>query len=245
MFTHQNKRRTYAHNLKLAAILSCVAGVVNITGVLSLATLTTNITGHFAYFSEALILKNYSKAVIFLAYILSFLSGAFLSSFLLEWGSRNKLRSSHLLPISIEIVILFTIATVGLSSSVDSLPSPNVLACLLLLTMGLQNALVTHVSKSVVRTTHLTGIFTDLGIELSQLIFYRASQQRQQLHKSISLKITIIACFFAGGAVGGFVYLIMGLATLFLPAMLLVVALWFDRVVSLYLHYLWKKLRVH
>ena len=39
--------------------------------------------------------------------------------------------------------------------------------------MGLQNALVTKVSQSVVRTTHLTGLFTDLGIELSQLFFYR------------------------------------------------------------------------
>ena len=39
MLRHRGKGRTYAHNLKLASILSSVAGIVNITGLLSLKTL--------------------------------------------------------------------------------------------------------------------------------------------------------------------------------------------------------------
>lgn len=50
MFRHKGKGRTYYHNLKLASILSGVAGLVNITGVLSVNNLTTNVTGHFAFF---------------------------------------------------------------------------------------------------------------------------------------------------------------------------------------------------
>jgi uncharacterized membrane protein YoaK (UPF0700 family) len=243
MFRHTGKGRTYVHNLNLAAILSGVAGIVNITGLLSLATLTTNVTGHFAYFSDVLVLKNYSKALTFLAYIFSFLSGAFLSSFLLEWGSRRKLRTSYLLPVSIEIIILISVGSLGLSSWKDNLPVPDFLACLLLLTMGLQNALVTHVSQSVVRTTHLTGIFTDLGIELSQLFFYSEAQQRQQLYKGISLKLAIIACFFCGGVAGGYIYLMLGLTTLFLPVLLLAVALWYDHILFRHWRYFRKKLR--
>ncbi len=50
MFRHKGKNRTFAHNLRLATLLSFVAGLVNITGVLAVKTLTTNVTGHFAFF---------------------------------------------------------------------------------------------------------------------------------------------------------------------------------------------------
>jgi uncharacterized membrane protein YoaK (UPF0700 family) len=51
--------------------------------------------------------------------------------------------------------------------------------CLLLSSMGVQNSMVTQISNSIVRTTHLTGLFTDLGIELSQLFFYKKPNERK------------------------------------------------------------------
>ncbi|MGC1244182.1 MAG: hypothetical protein WA874_21505 [Chryseosolibacter sp.] len=48
----QGKPRSVRHNLRLASILSFVAGIVNINGVLSMNILTTNVTGHFAFFSR-------------------------------------------------------------------------------------------------------------------------------------------------------------------------------------------------
>lgn len=117
-------------------------------------------------------------------------------------------------------------------------------ACVLLFTMGLQNALVSRVSQSVVRTTHLTGLFTDLGIELSQLFYYKEQIQRNQLHQSIFLKVMIIAGFFSGGIVGGFVFMHLGLNTLMIPVGLLFFALWYDRLLFRF-YYLKRKLRDH
>jgi len=57
MLRHKGKPRTFKHNLRLAALLSFIAGLVNITGVLELKVLTTNVTGHFAFFAEELILN--------------------------------------------------------------------------------------------------------------------------------------------------------------------------------------------
>ncbi|WP_394331199.1 DUF1275 family protein [Chryseobacterium luteum] len=51
--------------------------------------------------------------------------------------------------------------------------------------MGLQNALVTRVSQSVVRTTHLTGLFTDLGMDLSKLFFFKEKSESIKLNRSI------------------------------------------------------------
>ena len=162
MFRHKGKGRTYSHNLKLASILSGVAGVVNIVGVLELNMLTTNVTGHFAFFSEELVLKNYSMAFIYLFYIIFFLFGAFMSSLIMEWVSKYKPQTSYVIPIIIEIALLL-----GVGFSAFLLPKEHhsiaiLLSSALLFSMGLQNALVTRVSQSVVRTTHLTGLFTDL-----------------------------------------------------------------------------------
>lgn len=241
MFRHKGKGRTYSHNLKLASILSCVAGLVNITGVLSVSTLTTNVTGHFAYFSEQLFLRNYKMAFIYLLYILFFLLGAFISGAIMEWASKHKSHTSYIIPLSIEIAIMLVI---GFSPELfpDGSFLPLVISSALLFAMGLQNALVTRVSQSVVRTTHLTGLFTDLGNDLSQLLFHGQKGKRIQLKKSIFLKLMIISGFFLGGILGGFSYHYFQLKTLLLPVVLLLFALWYDGILLRYYH-LKRKLR--
>jgi len=78
--------------------------------------------------------------------------------------------------------------------------------------MGLQNAVITKISRAVIRTTHVTGLITDLGIELGKLLYVNrqagsapvaADRQRLRVHGQL------IACFFVGGLAGalGFKYL--------------------------------------
>jgi uncharacterized membrane protein YoaK (UPF0700 family) len=228
MFRHEGKGRTYSHNLKLASILSTVAGIVNISSVLELGTLTTNVTGHFAFFSEELVLKDYSISITYLFYILCFLLGAFASSFIMEWVSKRSQQSTYMVPISIEVLILVSVSFSGWLLPGENADYSILLSAMLLFAMGLQNALVTRVSRSVVRTTHLTGLFTDLGIELSRLLFHREQDERRENAKSILLKLAIIGCFFIGGILGGYLLPFWGLRTLLIPASLLVFALWYD-----------------
>jgi uncharacterized membrane protein YoaK (UPF0700 family) len=227
MFRHKGTRRTFSHNLRLASTLSFIAGTVNIAGVLSVATLTTNVTGHFAYFAEQIALKNYSKAITIIIYIMFFLLGAFTSNLLVELAMLKKPRIAHAFPMALEIVIL---VFVGFSTNID----PNYVAYLLLFAMGLQNALVTHISQAVVRTTHLTGLFTDLGIELSQLIFYKKVAEIKRLSSSIALRLSIIFFFFLGCVLGGLMYSTYHLRILVFAAFVLVIALLFDNVIVYY-----------
>ena len=227
MFRHKGNRRTFTHNLRLASTLSFIAGIVNIAGVLSVATLTTNVTGHFAFFAEEIVLKNYSKAITILIYIFFFLFGAFTSNFLVEVASLKKPRITHAFPMILEVFIL---VFVGVSQNFN----PNHIAYLLLFAMGLQNALVTNISQSVVRTTHLTGLFTDLGIELSQLFFYKKEVELKRLTRNISLRLSIIIFFFIGCVLGGLLYETYKLKILLLAATSLLLALFFDNIVVYY-----------
>ena len=227
MFRHKGRRRTFYHNLRLASTLSFVAGLVNIVGVLSVATLTTNITGHFAFLAEEVSLKNYTKAITYIFYILFFLLGAFTCNFLVELVSIKKPRISHALPMFIEILIL---TTIGFSTDLN----PLYIAYALLFTMGLQNALVTNISQSIVRTTHLTGLFTDLGINLSQLFFTKKENEMKRLSRSIYLRISIILFFFIGGVLGGLLFVSFQLKVLFMAVLLLIIALFLDNVIIYY-----------
>ena len=225
MFKHQGNRRNLGHNLKIASLLSFVAGLVNVAGFLSVQKLTTNVTGHFAFFVDDVFKLNFWTGFIYFLYIFYFFLGSFISSCLMEITGRKNRNLVHLIPVSIEIVILGIIALFGQNLI---LKHPNVIACALLFAMGLQNSLVTRISNSTVRTTHLTGLFTDLGIELSQLFFYRDSVSKSKLMSSIKLRFTIISFFFIGGIVGGVFYSEIGLHVLMIGAATLVLGLIYD-----------------
>ena len=227
MFRHKGKNRTFIHNLRLATLLSFVAGIVNVTGVLSIKTLTTNVTGHFAYFAEEVMRHHYSAAITFFIFTIFFLIGSFVSNFLAELISKKHPNLSHVIPITLEIIVLIGVGIFGGRSELSSFEGKWI-AFSLLFAMGIQNSLVTKISQSTVRTTHLTGLFTDLGIELSQLFFYKKPEETKKLKTSIYLRLSIIIFFFLGCFSGGFMYIFLEMKTLFVSAFFLLVALLYD-----------------
>jgi len=227
MFRHQGKSRKLKHNLQIATILSFVAGIVNVTGFLAYNQLTTNVTGHFALFMSDVFNFEFWKGTIYFLYIISFLFGSFLSSFLIEKYKENKKMNVFVLPTIIECLVLITIAIIGALVEINY---SDIIVCALLFAMGLQNSFVTKISNAVVRTTHLTGLFTDLGIELSQLFFPKRHPNRDKLKSNIKLRLYIICFFFLGGIIGGIIYVNLNFKfhTLILAAAILLVSLFFD-----------------
>ncbi|MEP6676141.1 MAG: YoaK family protein [Ferruginibacter sp.] len=227
MFRHQGKTRTLNHNLRIASLLSFVAGIVNVAGFFSVQRLTTNVTGHFAFFVDEIFKLNFWQGFVFFLYIFFFFLGSFVSNLLIEIISKKGDRYIYVVPASIECLILFVIGVWGQDSIIKN---PNIIAFSLLFAMGLQNSLVTTISSASVRTTHLTGLFTDLGIELSQLFFYKAKEQKHKLISSIKLRLTIISFFFIGGIIGGILYSKVGLYTLVFAGATLAFGLIYDNI---------------
>jgi len=204
-----------------------VAGIVNVCGLLAFGVLTTNVTGHFAFFSEELSRKDYATGLVFLLFTLCFLFGAFISNFLTELALKNKSKNPHFYPLLLEIVLITFVGVTFFEKNLTVLNS-QFFAYALLVAMGIQNALVTNVSKSVVRTTHLTGLFTDLGIDLSQLFFRKSEGEPSVLEKNITLRFSIISFFFVGCLLGGILFYYFQLKTLLLASALLIMAIYFD-----------------
>lgn len=225
MFRHKGKTRTLKHNLRLASLLSFVAGIVNVAGFLSVQRLTTNVTGHFAFFVDEVFKLDFWRGFIYFLYIFFFFLGSFVSNVIVEIVSKRNDRLIYIIPTVIESLILFLAAILG---SFLMSQNPNLLAFSLLFAMGLQNSLVTTISNATVRTTHLTGLFTDLGIELSQLFFYKQKDQKDKLYSSIKLRLTIISFFFLGGLLGGIFYSTIQLYVLAIAGAVLLIGIIYD-----------------
>ncbi|MBL7765911.1 MAG: DUF1275 domain-containing protein [Chitinophagaceae bacterium] len=225
MFRHQGKTRTLKHNLRIASLLSFVAGIVNVAGFLAVQRLTTNVTGHFAFFVDEIFKLNFWQGWIYFLYIFFFFLGSFVSNLMVEYISTKSDRYIYIIPILLESLILLLLALFG---PFFISKNPNMLAFSLLFAMGMQNSLVTTISNATVRTTHLTGLFTDLGIELSQLFFYKQEAQREKLFSSIKLRLTIITFFFLGGLLCGIFYTSLRLYVLAIAAALLIAGIIYD-----------------
>jgi uncharacterized membrane protein YoaK (UPF0700 family) len=154
-----------------------------------------------------------------------FLAGSFTASLIISFPVSSH-RFSYLIPILIEMMILLFSALFGYRYN-GTLVSKEIFAGSLLFAMGLQNALVSVISGSVVRTTHLTGTFTDLGIELAQLVNSKTSGH-PALKSKIKLRLVIILFFMTGAVFGAYVFHFIGFRSFFIPVVLLFFALLYD-----------------
>lgn len=225
MLRHQGTKRTYGHNFKLASLLGIVAGFVNAAGFLGFSVLTTNVTGHAALFAEQVVLENWATARVIALWMFLFLAGAFISGLIITLIGKNQ-RFSYAIPVFIEIAILCAVGVLGVTYN-HTLAEKEVFAGSLLFAMGLQNSLVSQVSGSVVRTTHLTGTFTDLGIELAQIV-QKNKWSDTVLRSRIKLHAAIIFFFLFGVVTGAYLFRQLHFHVFFIPAAILVITLVYD-----------------
>lgn len=225
MLRHTGTKRTFQHNIRLAILLCLNAGFINAAGFLAFQVLTTNVTGHAALLAVNIATKSVKPAAKVALWLFMFLSGAFCSSFYIGKVGREK-PFSYTIPILFIILILLFVAVFGHSYH-HILNETEYFAGSLLFAMGMQNALVTIVSGSVVRTTHLTGMFTDLGIDLSKALLSHKNIDKIVKHRLI-LHGVIILFFLLGGILGGILFIRLGFSAFFLPVGFMLTALFYD-----------------
>ncbi|MEV4883689.1 DUF1275 domain-containing protein [Chitinophaga ginsengisegetis] len=225
MLRHIGRKRNYRHNLRLAVLLCFTAGVVNAAGFFAFAVLTTNVTGHAALLAHKLATGDFRSARMVGLWLVLFLAGAFFSSFCTGKAGQHK-RFGYAIPIICEIIILVLVGSFGYTFD-QSIIKTEYFAGSLLFAMGMQNALVSTISGYVVRTTHLTGMFTDLGIDLYTWIS-TSGKSVATVRKKIILRLVIITFFLTGGIAGGYMFLKFKYVTFYLPAAVLVIAMFYD-----------------
>ncbi len=223
MLRHVGEKRSFSQNLRLAILLCLNAGFINAAGLFAFQVLTTNVTGHAALLAVSVASSNFRAARMAALWLFLFLLGAFSSGLTISKVGRDK-PTAYTIPILLIMCIVLAIALFG-HTYTHLLYETEYFAGALLFAMGMQNALVSMISGSVVRTTHLTGMFTDLGIDLSEML---SAGRAKSVKNRILLRLTIISFFLLGGIIGGVAFSRLSFHAFFIPAALLLFALFYD-----------------
>ena len=189
-----------------AWVLAFIAGIVNIVGLLGFEhQAITHLTGNTSLLGESVARLDIGLVGHFAALIGAFVAGATMSGFIIQ---NSTLKLGRRYGVALFLVSLLLFASVPLLS-VHSGFGMYAAAC----AMGLQNAMVSTYSGAVVRTTHVSGMFTDLGISLGHSLRGMPLDRRR-----LALCALVISGFFCGGVIGTFAFARFGYRTLLLPA---------------------------
>lgn len=208
------KNRSKRANTHLGFILAFVAGATNAGGFLAVEQYTSHMTGIVSAMADHIALGAYGLALTGIAALISFLFGAACSAAMVNHARCHDLHSEYALPLLVEAGLLLCFGLLGARlSGIDGMFVP-VTVMLLCFIMGLQNAVITKLSNAEIRTTHITGIATDIGIELGNFFYGNRSHSGNSLEpvaKRPCLKVLVLLLlfFFVGGVTGalGFKYL--------------------------------------
>lgn len=211
-----HSERTRRANLQLGGILTFVAGAVNAGGFLAVARYTSHVTGIVSSMADDLVMGHRGLAISGAAMLLCFLLGAMTTAILVSWGRRHALHSEYALALMLEASLLLVFGLLGANwRSLEDLYLPATVL-LLCFVMGLQNAVITKISKAEIRTTHMTGIVTDLGIELGRLLYVNRDEHRndRQFVKAdrdkLGIHAAMLALFVGGGLAGALAFRAFG-----------------------------------
>ena len=233
-----SQHRTPATNRLLGALLAFNAGAINAGGFLVVGMYTSHMTGFASTLADALVLGNMHLVLGALGALLAFVLGAAATALLVNWARQHHLGSEYALPMLVEALLMLVFGLLGATLGRETAFAVPMTVLVLAFTMGLQNALVSKISAAQIRTTHMTGVITDLGIELGKMMYWNgrqrkvgvpdARQQSQVRANRVKLRLysTLLLSFVGGGVVGamgfkyvGFIWVLPLAALLFLVSL--------------------------
>ena len=211
-----SRHRAPSTNLVLGFVLAFNAGAVNAGGFLVLHMYTSHMTGFASQLADSLVLGNFELLLNALGAILSFVAGAAVCALLVNRGRQHHLHSVYALPLMLEAALMIPFGLIGAATMTWHTPFAVPLTVLLLaFIMGLQNAIASKTSGGGIRTTHMTGNITDLGMELGKLVYWNQrahADVKPVRHDPQRMKIAggLVCAFVLGGVVGALGFSMVG-----------------------------------
>ena len=195
-------------------LLSFLAGNINAGGYLACSRFVSHVTGFATLSGISLEQGSWIEALGSLAIPLFFLIGVMVSGYLTEKKYAHKVHGQRYAPVMGLVALLLAFVAVGGSlglfgqfGDVANMKHDFFLLACLCGACGLQNAAISSASGATVRTTHLTGITTDLGLGIVRAEIHNLSEaQRSTERRANWLRVATIGAFTLGSFVAAFIY---------------------------------------
>ena len=214
---------SFTQQARLAITLAWVAGFTNIMAVLTCGHVVSHASGTTSDLGRFVVEGSWGALGFALFLLVTFLLGAAISGFTTELGRRRGWESLYVLPMLLQAILLAGFAAmVNLHdlTAIEAGARLYAMTGLASAAMGLQNATITRISAGVVRTTHVTGVLTDLATELVQFLWFLADTRRKrgtareligemrrhQGSRRLALLVSILGSFAMGAGLGTIAY---------------------------------------
>ncbi|MFZ6663618.1 YoaK family protein [Peijinzhouia sedimentorum] len=227
MLRKYSNSRSLSDNLKLGSLSAFSAGMVNVASLIIFFGFSSNVTGHYAILAEEISLGNWNQVAVVFSWIFLFFFGNFVSNLIIINFNKKYTYVAHATPIVLEILCLLVVGIYGQFYYTETLFETEVLLGLMLFAMGLQNGLTASISNFAVKTTHLTGATTDLGILFSMFTKKKYREHPELLGKA-KLIGTIAISYLSGAVVSGLLYKSMQFKVFYVVSAFLVIIISYD-----------------
>ncbi|HTN16219.1 MAG TPA: YoaK family protein [Chitinophagaceae bacterium] len=196
------ERNKLNDKIRFGMMYAGTAGMVNVSSLVLFFSFTSNVTGHYAILANEIANGNLFKILIAFLWILLYFAGSFFSHFLIRSGASSNTYLTHAVPMIVEIICLVSVGLYGHYLYAETLIETELLVAVLLFAMGLQNGLTASIASFSLKTTHLTGLTTDLAIHLSML-YKKNIKNKEAIRSKLKLMLSIAVGYLIGGAIAG------------------------------------------
>lgn len=217
-------------------MLSFNGGCINAGGFLATGKFVSHVTGFATLFGVDITNQQIEAAVGILSVPVFFLLGAFMAGLLIDRPIYQGKKPHFDWVMGLSALCLFCAAGGGESLHFGrfghgiELRQSYILLVLLCLASGLQNGAITSSSGRSVRTTHLSGLTTDLGLGLARLLTFDFKKGPFLKEARANwLRFGSIISFVAGSAVGSWIFLKLGYKGFVLSGLIASYAAWHGR----------------
>ncbi|APH53550.1 putative membrane spanning protein [Granulibacter bethesdensis] len=211
---------------QLGLTLTAVAAAANACGFLAVGRFLSHMSGVVSTMAFHAAAGEVEILLLMAGVFALFVAGAACSAMIVNEAVRRRYRNVYIWPLILEAILL---AAYGIGSTM-ALPEwrYDVVIGFSFL-MGLQNATITTISGARMRTTHITGVVTDIGTEIGRLLYERSGRRVIPSLTSNPYKLVLLLClvtsFFLGGVLGVLSFTQVGLLTCVPLALILAVVI--------------------
>lgn len=200
------------------------AGAINTGGFLACHRFVSHMSGYGTLIGTAVAQAHLSEFWLFISIPVFFILGTMISAFWVDRRIQQSQRPLYPRVMGAILLLIFFVLIAGSQGLFGSFGSLNadhkyILLAALCMACGLQNATVTSALGAVVRTSHLTGLTTDLGIGLIRVITKCHARHSDEVRANW-MRAGIIFSFTVGSALSSFFYFQYGYGGFAIPATL-------------------------
>lgn len=221
-FWQADKPYLHEHNISdvrfriLGYLMALLAGAINAGGFFAVVRYTSHVTGEMSHAADMAYLGEWKAVLIAMLGLVCFILGAAHSSWVVLWAKRRRFRGGFGFSMWLEGIYMLLFGVLGVTAlEWDIAEMPSLAMFLLCFIMGMHNTVVTILSGGAIRSTHMTGTATDLGIEISKMLYYSRSNNPKLPNVHVNkpkakLFTGLLTAFFAGGLIGAWGYHTVG-----------------------------------